>query len=155
MNTIHLQLVTPQRQVLNEDLESLTCPTKMGQITILPNHAALVATLATGELMARSIGGQEHNIHVAGGFVEVKEGSQVIILADSAEHHHEIDEQEAEAAKLRAQEALKQSNISQEEYALAAAALERSLSKLNLVRKYRHRRPAPQISNIEKDITGE
>jgi F-type H+-transporting ATPase subunit epsilon len=126
----------------------------MGEITILPNHAALVATLATGELVARTKGGQEHNIHVAGGFVEVKDGNKIIILADGAEHHHEIDELEAEAAKQRAEETLKQSNISGEEYALAAAALERSVSKLHIVRKYRHR-SAPQVASIEKDISGE
>jgi F-type H+-transporting ATPase subunit epsilon len=154
MAQIHLQLVTPQRQVLDEEIDSLTCPTKMGEITILPHHVPLVATLATGELVARSKGGLEHNIHVAGGFVEVKDGNKVVVLADAAEHHHEIDEAEAEAAKLRAEETLKQSNISQEEYALAAASLERSLSKLNLVRKYRHRRqePAPRVNeNLNND----
>lgn len=154
MAQIHLQLVTPQRRVLDEELESITLPTTMGEITILPEHVALVATLKTGELTARSKD-SEHNIFVAGGFVEVKDGSKVIILADTAEHHHEIDEAETEAAKQRAEEALKQSNISQEDYALAAASLERSLSKLNIVRKYRHRGNAPQITNIEKDITGE
>lgn len=154
MPQIRLQLVTPQRQVLDEELESVTCPTTMGEITILPEHVALVATLATGELVARTAGGQEYNIHVAGGFVEVQTGDKVIILADAAEHHHEIDEAETEKARLRAEEALKQSNISNEEYALAAASLQRSISKLNIVRKYRHRR-AEQVSNIEKDLSGE
>lgn len=140
--------------MLDEELASITCPTKMGEITILPNHVPLVASLKTGELVARTADGSEHNIHVAGGFVEVQEGGRVIILADAAEHHHEIDEAEAEAAKQRAEEALKQSNISQEDYALAAAALERSISKLHLVRKYRHRRtePAPHMS---ENMTGE
>lgn len=148
MAKIHLQLVTPQRKVLEEDLVSLTCPTTMGEITILPNHIPLAATLATGELVAREEGGNEHNIHVAGGFVEVKTDGQIIVLADAAEHHHEINEEEAQAAKQRAEEAMKQSNISAEDYALAAASLERSISKLNIVRKYRHRRtePAPHVS---------
>ncbi len=154
MTSIHLQLVTPQRKMLDEELESITCPTKMGEITILPNHLPLVATLATGELIARPKNGQEHNIHVAGGFVEVKEGSKVVVLADAAEHHHEIDEAEAEEARQRAEEALKQSNISQEEYALAAASLEKSLSKLSLVRKYRHRRSA-QAQHMNENLNNE
>lgn len=154
MTTIHLQLVTPQRQVLDEELASITCPTKMGEITILPQHVPLVASLKTGELVARTKNGEEHNIHVAGGFVEVKDGNKVIILADSAEHHHEIDEAETEAAKQRAEEAMKQSNISQEDYAFAAAALERSLSKLHLVRKYRHRRTAP-APHVTEDSNNE
>lgn len=154
MAQLHLQLVTPQREVLNEELLSLTCPTQMGQITILPNHTPLVATLATGELIARPQTGEEYNIHVAGGFVEVKPGSKVTILADAAEHHHEIDEAEAEAAKQRAEQALQQSNISEEEYAMAAASLERSLSKLNLVKKYRHRR-STQAQHFSQNLNNQ
>lgn len=153
MAQIHLQLVTPQRKVLDEEVQSLTCPTTMGEITILPEHVDLVATLKVGELVARTGAGQEHNIHVAGGFVQVKAGKEIIVLADAAEHHHEIDEAETEQAKQRAEETMKRSNVSAEDYALAAAALERSVSKLNLVRKYRHR--APQVSNLERDLSPE
>lgn len=146
MAKLHLQLVTPQREVLNEDeLDSVSCPTEQGQITVLPGHAPLVATLASGELIARS-GTTAHDIHVAGGFVEVKDGNKVVILADEAEHIDELDEKKTEEAKAKAQALLRRSNISDEEYAMAAASLERNLSRLKIIRKHAHRSARPVTS---------
>ncbi len=136
---LHFQLVTPEREVLKKELASLTCPTTLGDITILPNHTELVATLVPGELHAKT-DGDEFFINVTGGFIQVKKGSQVTVLADAAEHHFEIDQQRAEEAKKRAEEALKQVRMSGEEYARVAAALERSLSRLKVARKHAHRK---------------
>lgn len=145
MAKLHLQLVTPQRVVLNEELDSVSCPTIQGQITVLPGHVPLVATLMPGELIAHN-GQGTHNIHVAGGFVEVKPDNAVVILADAAEHVAELDEQQAELAKQKAEALLQQSNISDEEYALAAASLERNLSRLRIIRKHAHRISRPVTS---------
>lgn len=145
MAKLHLQLVTPQRVVLSEELDSVSCPTSQGEITVLPGHAALVATLNSGELVGR-VGNNEHNIHVAGGFVEVRPGNQIVVLADEAEHLTELDEQAVEQAKQKAQELIRQSNVSDEEYALAATMLERSLSRLRLIRKHAHRSRHPITS---------
>src|ERR1700722_14640364 len=101
MNKLSFQLVTPERTVLSEELTSLSCPTSLGQITILPHHIPLVANLVAGELHAKTEK-DDFYIYVAGGFVEIKEGSRVIVLADAAEHHFEINEQQAEEAKKRA-----------------------------------------------------
>src|ERR1041385_5108546 len=103
MSKLHLQLVTPQKVVLNEELDSVSCPTQQGQITVLPGHIPLVATLKPGGLIARN-GQGEHNIHVDGGFVEVKPGNQVVILADAAEHIAELDEAKIRQAAQKAQE---------------------------------------------------
>ena len=141
MNTskLHFQLVTPERTVLNEELDSLSCPTTLGQITILPGHIPLVATLIAGELVAK-IGGKEHNIAVSGGFIEVRTNNQIVALADAAEHHYEIDVQRTEEAIKRAQAAIKETKLSSEEYAKVAASLEKSLSRLNIARKHSNRR---------------
>ncbi len=139
---LHLQLVTPERVVLEEDLTSLSCPTRLGEITILPNHAPLVAELAPGELTARTAR-EEHYIHVAGGFVEVRPDSAVTVLADAAEHFYEIDAALAEQARERAKEKLAGVRLSEQEYAQVAASLERSLSRLKIVRKHAHRRKSP------------
>lgn len=136
---IHFKLVTPEKILLEKELASLSCPTTMGQITILPNHAPLIATLVAGELVAKT-GSEEFSVHVAGGFVEVHPGGNVSVLADAAEHDFEISEQRAEEAKKRAEEALKrQSQMSEEEYAKVAASLERSLARLKIVRRHRAR----------------
>ncbi len=142
MATLHLQLVTPQRLVLNEEIDSLSCPTTQGQITILPGHIPLVSTLISGELIARN-GETEHNIHVVGGFVQVKPGNNIIILADAAEHHYEIDIERAELARVQAAERLALANISDHEYATAAASLQRNLSRILIARKHSHRRTQP------------
>ena len=142
MSKLNFQLVTPERTVLSQELTSLSCPTTLGQITILPGHIPLVATLITGELVAKS-GETENFIHVSGGFVEVKKGNQISILADSAEHYYEIDEKRAQEAIDRAKKAMEQSNMSDMEYAKVSASLERSLSRINISRKHAHRRKTP------------
>lgn len=139
MAQLSLQLVTPSRTVISETVDSLSCPTTEGEITILPGHIPLVTTLKVGELTARS-NNQQHFIHVSGGFVEVKPNNEVIILADEAEHFYEIDQQRAEEAKQRAEQVLEHSHLSGEEYAHAAAELERSLSRLRIARKHAHRK---------------
>ena len=111
----------------------------MGEITILPGHVPLVATLKSGELKAKA-GNEEHFIYVAGGFVEVKPDSKVIVLADAAEHHYEINVKAAEEAKARAEAAMKDQKLSGQEFAQVAAALEKSLARLNIARKHSHRR---------------
>lgn len=139
MNVINFQLVTPEHTVLTKELVSLSCPTTLGQITILPNHAPLIATLVPGELHVKTEK-DEFFLHVAGGFVEVRPQSEVIILADAAEHFQEIDEERAKEAKNRAEKALKEIKISDEEYAAVSASLERSLQRINIKRKHAHRK---------------
>lgn len=138
MAKLHLQLVTPERTVLTEELASLICPTTDGQITILPGHAPLISTLVSGELIAKN-GGEDHNIHVAGGFVQVNENNQVIILADAAEHFYEIDIARAEEAKAEAEKALAEQTMSDEEYAFTAALIQKNLSRINIARKHANR----------------
>lgn len=139
MALLKLQLVTPERQVLNTEVDSISCPTTLGQITILPNHTALVGTLVPGELIARS-GKEENFINVAGGFVQVRPGNEVVVLADAAEHFFEIDEKKAEVAKERAKKILAAGFASDQEYARAAASLEKSLARLHIAKKHAHKR---------------
>lgn len=136
---LNFQLVTPEKIILKKELMSLTCPTTLGEITILPHHAELIAALVPGELHAKT-GRDEFFLHVAGGFVEVKNGSEVVVLADAAEHFHEIDAERAEEAKKRAEVALKETKMSEEEYAKVAASLERSLARMRVKRKHAHRK---------------
>lgn len=139
MNLLNFQLVTPERTLLSQELVSLTCPTPMGQITILPGHVPLVSSLSPGELHAKTEK-DDFYVYVSGGFVEVKTGSDVIVLADSAEHHYEINMDIALEARKRAEAAMKEHVRSDEEYAKVAAALERSLARINVARKHSNRR---------------
>ena len=134
MPTLNFQLVTPEHAVLEKELTSLTCPTALGDITILPHHAQLVAALVPGELHAKS-SNEDFYINITGGFVEVSKDGKIVVLADAAEHSFEIDLRRAEEAKKRAEKAMSESALSGEEYATVAAALERSLSRLKVARK--------------------
>ncbi|HEX3099821.1 MAG TPA: ATP synthase F1 subunit epsilon [Patescibacteria group bacterium] len=151
MAKLQLQLVTPERTVLTEEVASLVCPTTEGQITILPGHVPLIATLVSGELIAQN-GDEPHNIHVAGGFVQVQNGGQeIIILADAAEHFYEIDITRAEEAKALAEKTLQEQTLSNEEYALASAMLQKSLSRINIARKHAHRRTRITSEGVLKE----
>jgi F-type H+-transporting ATPase subunit epsilon len=139
MPKLSFQLVTPERTVLDQELDSLTCPTTMGQITILPGHIPLVATLVEGELVAKN-GKNESFIHVDGGFIEVRPNSNVVALADSAEHHYEIDIQKAEEAVARAKHEMEKKKMSAEDYAVISSILNKNQGRLKVARKHSHQR---------------
>ncbi len=140
MPKMHLQLVTPERTLLTQEIDSLICPTTEGQITILPGHVGLISNLVSGELVAKTADG-ESNIHVAGGFVQVQNGGkEIVVLADTAEHFYEIDLARAEEAKQDAENTLKEQNLSDEEYTFAAIALQKNLSRIRIARKHAHRK---------------
>jgi F-type H+-transporting ATPase subunit epsilon len=138
---LYLRLVTPEKQLLSEEVASLTVPTENGHITILPQHAPLVATLVPGELVIRG-GQRERPFHVGGGMLRVEAGSQVTILADAAEHVEEIDIARAQEALARAKERLESEQLSDREYAATAALLDRNLARLRIARKHAHRHHA-------------
>src|SRR5947208_11916742 len=108
---ITLEVATPSRLVIAEQVDEVVVPGIEGYFGVLPGHAPLLATLGIGELTYR-IGREEHHVAVAGGFAEVR-NDKVIILADTAEKPDEIDRARAERAKERAEQRL--SGRSQEE----------------------------------------
>ena len=98
---LRLSVVTAEREVAaRDDVQRLIVPTTEGQITVLPGHAALMASLDVGELVAVSAGEEEPMV-VHGGFLRVLR-DEVTVLADAAERVDEIDEARAEAARERA-----------------------------------------------------
>jgi F-type H+-transporting ATPase subunit epsilon len=137
--TIYFQIATPERIVFEAPTaERVTLPTTLGQITVLPDHLPLVATLVPGELLAK-VGGEDVSMAVSGGFVEVGEG-RVVVLADTAERAEELDEQRAEEARQRAHELMHQQRVVEgTDYAALAAKLEKELARLHVVRKHRDR----------------
>lgn len=138
MASLHLQIVTPERIVVQGEFRAATIPTRQGQITVLPDHTPLVTLLAPGELILRA-GGVEEYFHVNGGVLTVERRGKLTILADAAEHIDEIDEARADAARERAAKMLKEEKLSAEEFAATEAALARSISRLHLVRRRKSR----------------
>ena len=133
---LRLKIVTPERVLLDEEVDSVSLPTKTGEITVLPNHLPLVSVLAAGEMTVRR---DAHSwpMVVAGGVVEVTRGNVVTILADNAERVEEIDLKRAEEARARAQTLMTEKRHDAESYAFLAAKMEKELARLRVARKHR------------------
>lgn len=99
-----LEIVTPDRSLVREEVDEVQVPGLEGYLGILPGHTPLLATLKVGELWFR-IGQEKHYVAIAGGFVEVLP-DRVAVLAQIAERARDIDVTRAEAARKRAEERL-------------------------------------------------
>ena len=133
---IRLEIVTPERAVLQDDVDMVIAPATEGYVGILPHHAPLLTTLGPGELRIKK-GGTETSLAVFGGFMDVRP-DRVIILTDAAEHADQIDEARAEQARARAREVLQAGPVGLEE-ARARASLERAMVRLRVSERRRRR----------------
>lgn len=95
--TLRLQLVSPERLLVDEQVTEVQVPALDGYIGVLPGHAPLLSELKPGGVLTYVAGGQTKALAVYGGFVEVL-GNSVRVLADSAEFAAEIDKGKAQLA---------------------------------------------------------
>jgi F-type H+-transporting ATPase subunit epsilon len=130
-DTIQLEIVTPDRLVVNDTAEYIEIPGKTGHLGVLPGHAPLITELAVGEISYRS-GSQTKRLAVAWGFAEVLQ-TKVTILAETAEKAEEIDVARAQAAKQRAEAELKKAGPAGNSE--AQDALTRASSRLEVAAK--------------------
>ena len=135
-NTLHVEVVTAERELYNGEATLVSAPGSEGRLGILPRHAALLTTLAPGDLRIE-LNGAEEPLFVSGGFLEVS-NDNVTVLADTAEHAEEIDQARAEEARRRAQERLAQAQ-SETERAELQGALERAVARLRVAELTRRR----------------
>ena len=101
---LKLEIVTPEKKVLDETVDSVTVPTASGEAGILPNHAPLISALKPG-ILSYSNKGTTERFAVARGFVEVS-SNKVSVLTDTAETAGEIDADAARAERDAAEKAL-------------------------------------------------
>jgi len=138
---LSLEIVTAERMVLDDHgIDVVIAPGAVGELAILPQHAALITPLVAGELRVRK-GPEENAYFVAGGFLQIL-NDKVTILADAAEHAEEIDIARAEDARRRAQETLTRRH-EQPNVIAAEAALRRSLLRLRVAERRRRARGTP------------
>ncbi len=130
-----LELATPTRQLVSEQVDEVVAPGTEGYFGVLPGHAALLATLGSGRVTYRTGRGEQH-IAVHGGFAEVAP-DRVIILAELAERPDEIDRERAERARQRAEHRMAGRPVEGEseeiDFEDAAAAYQRALTRLLIV----------------------
>ena len=125
-NTLKLEVVTPERKVLSEEIVSLIVPAIEGYLGILPNHAPIISGLEPGVIKYK-VGGDYKKMAISGGFLEVS-ANKASILANTAELAEEIDVQRAQAAKERAEQRLQ--NKRDIDVLRAELALKRALARL-------------------------
>src|SRR5246127_4400453 len=131
-NTFELEIVTPEKLVVQDVAEEMQLPGKNGYLGILPGHAPLITELAVGAITYKNAG-ETHHLAVAWGFAEVLP-DKVTVLAETCEAAQEIDVPRAEKAKDRAEEHLNSSNPDTD-YQRATDALQRAEARLDVARK--------------------
>ena len=133
-----LEIVTPDRSLLREEVDEVQLPGAEGYFGVLPGHTPLLASLSVGEMWFR-IGAEKRYLAIAFGFVEVLP-ERVTVLAQIAEHPEDIDVSRAEAARKRAEERLAQ-GISRPDldFERARIAMTKALIRLQVASRARTR----------------
>ncbi|NLA11014.1 MAG: F0F1 ATP synthase subunit epsilon [Firmicutes bacterium] len=128
MSSVLFEVVTPERKILQEEVDSVIAPGTEGYLGVLPRHTPLLTTLKPGVVSYRKAAGADERLAVSGGFMEAGP-DRVVILADTAELAGEIDVERARQARERAERRL-QERPAELDVARAEAALARSLARL-------------------------
>ncbi|MCA1630750.1 MAG: F0F1 ATP synthase subunit epsilon [Acidobacteria bacterium] len=127
---LQLDIITPERNLLSEAVDSVTVPGAGGELGILPGHTPLISQLQTG-VLSYAQGPTTKRLHVSGGFVEVRD-DRVSVLADLAERPEEIDAARARLAREHAEKTLSAFSGTEEDFERARAELERSMVRIQL-----------------------
>lgn len=134
---LRLELVTPYRHVLSQEVDEVTAPGTLGEFGVLPGHTPLLTTLKIGELTYKQ-GASVYHVAVNWGYVEV-ENDVVTVLVETAELADQIDLARAQAALGRAQEALRKLSPEDKDFKVMECALERALIRVQVAgRKSAH-----------------
>jgi F-type H+-transporting ATPase subunit epsilon len=107
--TTYLDIVSAEKEIFSGVVEKVIATGILGEIGIIPGHAPLLTILKPGEIRVTLMGGVEEIYYVSGGMLEVQP-YHITVLADSVERAEDIDEENARAAKLRAEEAIANKN---------------------------------------------
>jgi F-type H+-transporting ATPase subunit epsilon len=130
MAQLQLEVVTPERRVLSEEVDSVTVPGLGGELGLLPGHTPLISQLQTG-VLSYTTGGKTLQLHVSGGFIEVKD-DHVSVLAEIAERPEEIDVARARTEREQLEKELTAWTGTEEEFEIAKARLEQSVVRMQL-----------------------
>jgi F-type H+-transporting ATPase subunit epsilon len=127
---LKLEIVTPEKKVVDETVDAVTIPTQNGEIGILPQHAPLISGLKSG-VLSYTKGGTTTRMMVSGGFAEVG-ASRVSVLADVAEFAEEVDTATARAEREKLERGMTNFAGTPEEMEAEREKLERAEARLQL-----------------------
>jgi len=135
MGELHLEVVTPEKVLVSEKVDSVVAPGTLGQFGVLPGHTSLLTGIVPGEVRWK-VGGREVLLSVSTGFAEVAD-DKVAILVDAAERVEEIDLERARQALDRAKKRLAGEMKKEEvDFTRAEAALNRAVARIRVAEKH-------------------
>ena len=136
---LKFKIITLEKTVYEAEVDAVTIPTTDGEITVLARHTPLVAVLKPGSMLVKK-DKQDLLLSVSSGFVEVRQDSQVIILADTAERAEDLDIARAEEARARVEKMMQEKEkIDDVAFARMQTQLEKELARVRVGKRYRRR----------------
>ncbi len=133
MGNVHLEVVTPQKILISQDVEVVVVPGSLGEFGVLEGHVPFLSGIVPGELRFTA-GGKTERFAVASGFAEVSE-NKVSILVDAAESARDVDLERARKALDRAKERLAKRGVEDYDFIRAEVALRRAMARIKVAEK--------------------
>ena len=123
-----LSVVTPEKELVSEEVDQVNAPGSEGDFGVLYDHAPILTNLRSGQLSYEN-DGETTALVISGGYLEVTD-NRVTILAETGEFLHEIDRERAERARSQAEEKLSNPDLSEEEFSETQKKLFRAIARL-------------------------
>jgi F-type H+-transporting ATPase subunit epsilon len=130
---LHLEVITPERVMVSEDVDMVEGRGTLGEFGVLPGHINFLTSIVPGELRYMTDGNTRH-LAASGGFAEVV-SDKVTFLLETAEFAEEIDVDRARKAKERAESALSGLSSDDKDYKLCELALLRAIARISTASK--------------------
>lgn len=137
MSTIHVDIVSAEREIFAGEAEMLFAPARLGEVGILPGHAPMLTQLRPGEVRIQLKGGEQQAFYISGGMLEVQP-KVVTVLSDTAMRAHDLDEAAVLKAKQEAEEAIANKS-GKVDFAKAQAELAELAAQLQTIQRLRRR----------------
>ena len=134
-NTIQVEIVSAEEEIWSGEGTMVFAPSEMGEVGVAPNHTPLLARLKPGDVRVQQEDGEQQFFYISGGLLEVQP-DVVTVLSDTAIRAHDLDEQQAEAARKRAEEEIRDRRSGME-LAKAKAELIQAVAQLRAIQKLR------------------
>ena len=133
-STMNLDVVSAETSLFAGTVQELIAPGTLGDLGIMPGHAQLISNLRAGELRYKTEAGEMASLFVSGGILEVQP-TIVTVLADTAVRAEDLDEQLAEEARKRAEDALQGKDPQDMDYESIRAELDAAKAQIEMIHR--------------------
>ncbi len=133
-STMNLDVVSAETSLFAGTVQELIAPGTLGDLGIMPGHAQLISNLRAGELRYKTEDGEMASLFVSGGILEVQPNI-VTVLADTAVRAEDLDEQRAEDARKRAEDALQGKDPQDLDYESIRAELDAAKAQIEMIHR--------------------